>query len=150
MITGAFDSITEVFLTLLKVLKDLLIPAMSGLPSKISNFAHKCIPFVDGILRWGETHIGIIIIVLCALLVPFLFYLVGFTPSIAAGSLAAIWQASIGNVVAGSIFAILQSLGTKLPLLAGIGLLIGAAGYFLHSLLKSFWGDGSPSHVPEK
>ena len=36
----------------------------------------------------------------------------GFTPSgVAAGSLAAAWQASIGNVPAGSIFAMLQSIG---------------------------------------
>ena len=41
----------------------------------------------------------------------------GFTPSgVAAGSLAAAWQASIGNVAAGSTFAMLQSIGA-----AGLG-----------------------------
>ena len=36
----------------------------------------------------------------------------GFAPAgIAAGSLAALWQSSIGNVVAGSLFATLQSAG---------------------------------------
>lgn len=39
--------------------------------------------------------------------------MLGFTASgVMAGSLAAAWQSSIGNVTAGSMFAILQSLGT--------------------------------------
>lgn len=35
--------------------------------------------------------------------------LLGFGATIAAGSAAAAWQATIGNVIAGSTFAILQS-----------------------------------------
>ena len=69
---------------------------------------------------------------------------------ISEGSLAAIWHASIGNVAAGSVFAILQSLGTAPLLLAGIGALTGAAGCFLHFLwnlwrsprwYQNIWGD---------
>ena len=40
----------------------------------------------------------------------------GFTASgIAAGTAAAAWQSSIGNVAAGSAFAVLQSTATALP-----------------------------------
>jgi len=61
--------------------------------------------------------------------------LVGFKASgVAAGSLAAGWQASIGNVVAGSVFSGLQSVGAG----AGVGLaakavggVAGAGGYLL-------------------
>ena len=46
--------------------------------------------------------------------------LVGFgTGGIAAGSLAAAWQATIGNVAAGSAFATLQSLGATGTLATG-------------------------------
>ncbi|GMH43126.1 hypothetical protein BSKO_11048 [Bryopsis sp. KO-2023] len=51
---------------------------------------------------------------------------------VVAGSLAATWQASIGNVAAGSIFAALQSAGTAAvingvtaPLAAGVGAVVG-------------------------
>ncbi len=99
----------------------------------------------------------------CAALVPIIFYLIGFTPVIAAGalsrfadpqvllkkpsegSLAAAWHASIGNVVAGSIFATLQSLGTAPSLLAAIGALIGVVGCSIHYLWKIFQGDGEDS-----
>lgn len=57
--------------------------------------------------------------------------LLGFGLSgIAAGSLAATWQASIGSVVAGSLFATLQSLGAT-----GLGIvLFGATGSALAML----------------
>jgi len=64
------------------------------------------------------------IIVGGAVAVPVTMAIVGFAPAgIAAGSLAAGIQAGIGNVAAGSAFAILQSLGTA-PLVTS---LIGGA-----------------------
>lgn len=56
--------------------------------------------------------------------------LLGFTTGgIAAGSAAASWQASIGAVAAGSLFAVLQSLGATgmgILLFGGIGAGLGA------------------------
>ena len=69
------------------------------------------------------------------------------------GSLAAAWHSSIGNAVAGSLFSILQSLGTKPLLLAGIGGLITAAGCVIHFVWESFWDedqDGEPPGYSEK
>ena len=60
----------------------------------------------------------------------------GFTPAgIAAGSLAAAWQSSIGNVVVGSTFAALQSMGATGTLAtgaySGAGVMgLGAVGKF--------------------
>jgi hypothetical protein len=57
--------------------------------------------------------------------------ILGFASSgIAAGSSAASLQAGIGNVVAGSGFALLQSLGAK-GVFVKIGLLLGGAATFL-------------------
>jgi hypothetical protein len=100
----------------------------------------------------------------CAIAVPVIVWLVGFTPAGVTAceyfrfhqfskstfyiltlwevSPAAAWHASIGNVVAGSLFASLQSLGTAPHLLVVIGGLIGAAGCFIHSLLETFLGWG--------
>lgn len=56
----------------------------------------------------------------------------GFTTGgIAAGSAAASWQSSIGLVAAGSLFAVLQSLGATglgILLFGGIGAALGALG----------------------
>ncbi|GFH55933.1 hypothetical protein CTEN210_12409 [Chaetoceros tenuissimus] len=63
--------------------------------------------------KWG----GVAVAGACA--VPMV---VGFsTAGIAAGSIAAAWQASIGNVAAGSAFATLQSLGATGVFAAGAG-----------------------------
>jgi hypothetical protein len=107
--------------------------------------------------------IYIVAIPLGAVLALLIFYSVGFTPAIALGalsrfcptikvcnylkkplegSLAGAWHASIGNVVAGSAFAILQSLGTAPLLLAVIGALTSAVGCFVHYLWKNVWGEG--------
>ena len=57
---------------------------------------------------------GVIFLILAILILYFvLLPCIGFTASgVAAGSLAAMWQSSIGNVAAGSTFALLQSIGT--------------------------------------
>lgn len=56
----------------------------------------------------------------------------GFTTGgIAAGSAAAAWQSSVGAVAAGSLFAVLQSLGATgigILLFGGIGASLGALG----------------------
>ena len=66
----------------------------------------------------------------------------GFTSSgIAAGSIAAGIQAGIGNVVAGSAFATLQSLGAT-SVIAGLGIaggavsVVGILGYGLYKLFS--------------
>lgn len=47
--------------------------------------------------------------------------LIGFTPAgVAPGTIAAIWQASIGNVASGSLFSLLQYAGAT-----GVGSMIG-------------------------
>ncbi|XP_011706220.1 PREDICTED: interferon alpha-inducible protein 27-like protein 1 [Wasmannia auropunctata] len=76
------------------------------------------------ILLLGSTVIGGILG--CAT-----FPLLGFGSSgISAGSYAASWQASIGSVAAGSLFAILQSLGAK-----GLGILLFGSSTAAISLL---------------
>lgn len=75
---------------------------------------------------------------------PFLFNLLlscfGFTAAgVAAGSLAAAWQSSIGLVAAGSLFAWFQSLGAAggVPFswrLVGILLVVGAAAQIFPSI----------------
>jgi hypothetical protein len=98
--------------------------------------------------------------------VPVSIYLVGFTPAgvalgtlsrfrrssrsvllkkLSEGSLAAAWHATIGNVAAGSVFAILQSLGTTPVLLAMIGALTGGFGCFIHSLWEDLWNEDKVS-----
>ena len=118
--------------------------------------------------------IYVFVIVGGAALVPLIFYLVGFAPVIAKGALsrfcqasrsallkkkpsegtlAAKWHSSIGNAVAGSIFSILQSLGTKPLLQAGIGAVIGAVGCVIHYVWEGFWDedqDGEPPAYFEK
>ncbi|KIM32785.1 hypothetical protein M408DRAFT_326524 [Serendipita vermifera MAFF 305830] len=63
---------------------------------------------------------------------------VGFTAGgIAAGSAAAAWQASIGNVVAGSVFSSFQSMGAVGALTGGWGLaasVVGVAAYGVYKL----------------
>jgi hypothetical protein len=69
------------------------------------------------------------VLAVAAFALPFL----GFaTSGIAAGSCAAILQAGIGNVVAGSGFALLQSLGAT-GLLVKIGLFLGGVAAFFVS-----------------
>jgi len=69
--------------------------------------------------------------------VPLALGLVGFSgPGVAAGSAAAAWQASIGNVASGSVFAYLQAcgaagIGTTLPTVAG-AMAGGATGAGMH------------------
>lgn len=122
--------------------------------------------------------IYIAVIAFCAILVPNLVSLIGFTPAgvtagtvtllcsptlnarisdikALEGSLAAAWHAHLGNVAAGSFFAILQSLGTNPPLLTVLGGLIGGAGCLLHSFWKGFWdededGDSHPRGSEKK
>lgn len=53
------------------------------------------------------------VVAACALLPPAILGIVGFgTAGVVAGSAAAAWMPIIGNVTAGSLFSILQSLGT--------------------------------------
>ena len=64
--------------------------------------------------------------------------IIGFTPlGIAAGSLAAGIQSSIGNVAAGSLFSILTSIGMTgvAPLGIGAGIIAGLGAGFI-SLFK--------------
>lgn len=69
---------------------------------------------------------GIIILALC-LAMPAILGTIGFGASgPVVGSMAAAWQATIGNVVAGSLFAFLQSAamgGAAMGLFAGFGVL---------------------------
>ncbi|KAF8535287.1 hypothetical protein BDD12DRAFT_856099 [Trichophaea hybrida] len=62
-----------------------------------------------------------------------------------AGSLAAAWQASIGNVAAGSLFATLQSCGmTGVCFVPGVGWVVVtlvAGGYIYHQLGTADDGD---------
>lgn len=51
-------------------------------------------------------------------------------------------------MVAGSLFAILQSLGTKPLLLALIGGLLNSAGCALHSLWIDGWGNSGNAASP--
>ena len=108
--------------------------------------------------------IYIMVIVVGAVVVPVIFYSVGFTPAIALsalsrfrrpprsvlliiitseGSLAATWHGYIGNVVAGSAFAILQSLGAAPWSLAVVGGATCAFGCLIHSLWKNTWDEDS-------
>ncbi|KZV64832.1 hypothetical protein PENSPDRAFT_738083 [Peniophora sp. CONT] len=60
--------------------------------------------------------------------------LAGFTAKgVAAGSFAALWQSIIGNVVRGSVFALLQSLGmgAMLSWIWPIGLVLAAISAFV-------------------
>ena len=51
-------------------------------------------------------------VILCVIGVPFILLLLGFAPAgVVFGSFAAWWQSMIGNVAAGSLFALLQSAG---------------------------------------
>lgn len=74
--------------------------------------------------------------------------LVGFgSAGVAAGSAAAAWQSSIGSVAAGSLFAILQSLGAT-----GLGILLfGSVGASLGLLTSSAasigWCTCSENHA---
>lgn len=52
------------------------------------------------------------------------------------GSLAALWQASIGNVVAGSLFASFQSMGALGVLTGPVGLVAAAAGGVSYGVYK--------------
>jgi hypothetical protein len=68
-------------------------------------------------------------LVVCTVAPPAIVAVAGFsTGGIVAGSLAAGLQSSIGNVAAGSAFAILQSAGTAPLVTAGIGAATGAGG----------------------
>ena len=68
-------------------------------------------------------------------------YLAGFTSSgIAAGSIAAGVQSTIGNVAAGSLFATMTSIGmtSVLPLAIGAGTVVGLTAGSI-SLFKAFF-----------
>jgi hypothetical protein len=52
------------------------------------------------------------------------------------GSLAAAWQASIGNVAAGSLFSSFQSMGALGALTGGLGLAAAAAGGVSYGIYK--------------
>ncbi len=75
-----------------------------------------------------------VLCILTAVVAPFIvLHVIGFgVAGVVAGSLAAAWQATIGNVVAGSVFAILQSFGAAgaspktIVVLAVIGLIAWA------------------------
>jgi len=74
------------------------------------------------------------VVVACTVVPPAIIAGAGFTTvGVAAGSMAAGIQSSIGNVVAGSAFAVLQSVGTTPLVSAGVGAAVGAgsvaAGY---------------------
>lgn len=83
---------------------------------------------------WVEAHkketafilAGIIILVLC-LAMPAVLGVIGFGAlGPVVGSMAAAWQATIGNVVAGSLFAFLQSAamgGAAMGFFVGLGVL---------------------------
>merc|ERR1711990_1121255 len=61
-------------------------------------------------------------------LAPVAIAVAGFgSAGVAAGSLAAAWQASIGNVIGGSIFAGLQSAGAGAANVAGAGYMTSSA-----------------------
>lgn len=70
----------------------------------------------------------------------------GFTGSgIAAGSIAAGIQAGIGNIAAGSTFAVVQSLGATgavaaLGVAGGVGLAIGGLGLLGYKVYQTVWG----------
>lgn len=65
--------------------------------------------------------------------------IIGFASTgVVSGSIAAAWQSSIGNVVAGSLFATLQSMGTSVLyqlLFGAIGSLVGGGTGALACLL---------------
>jgi hypothetical protein len=103
-----------------------------------------CVPVLSGYLlpgQWVRDHPDLIIIggagvvatALAPVLVPLILSGVGFTTAgVAAGSWAAGVHASIGNVAAGSLFALAQSVaaGGLLPIVgwlasAGLGLSAG-------------------------
>lgn len=84
--------------------------------------------------------IGIILLIiwigpsLLCLAVGVLLCVCGFGEGgVAAGSLAAQWQSMIGNVVAGSLFAVFQSLGATLGVIAASGQILIAPVVFLFS-----------------
>ena len=69
------------------------------------------------------------VIAVCTVAPPVIIASAGFGASgVAAGSLAAGVQSSIGNVAAGSAFAVLRSAGTVPLVTAGIGAAAGAGG----------------------
>ena len=72
----------------------------------IPGLVHRHVAFVGFV---GAAAIG------CALIAPsVILWAIGFTTAgVAAGSAAAAWQSTIGNVAAGSWFSWLQSIGEK-------------------------------------
>ena len=76
---------------------------------------------------------------------PLLIYAAGFTSSgVAAGSLAAAVQSTIGNVAAGSIFATLQSvgvLGSSSIVYTGVGTTLAGVGTTLAGIGNNSLGQ---------
>lgn len=78
---------------------------------------------------------------------PLTLYMVGFgAKGVAATSIAAGWQASIGNVAAGSTFSALQSAGV----LGVVSAKTGAAITLASSAIPSLYGALKPKPEPKK
>jgi hypothetical protein len=121
--------------------------------------------FIDTVTsdQWVKDHPRVILIggvtIVTAALVPILLPVIlngaGFTAGgVAAGSWAAGVHASIGNVAAGSLFAIAQSIGAggALPLSvwlasAGLGLSAGAIAEIIRRLMARLMESGILHHM---
>lgn len=88
---------------------------------------HEAQPAAAGPPWWLPLAVGGGVAAAVSILCPLALGLAGFgAGGIVAGSAAAAWQASIGNVAAGSLFAFLQSAGATGGLW-GLGAAAGAA-----------------------
>jgi Interferon-induced 6-16 family len=84
--------------------------------------------------------VGCGVVVGTAIAVPAAIAIAGFSAGgVVAGSAAAAWQATVGNVVAGSLFAWLQAAGATSAVAASAAVSAGVsavAGYTTHAISK--------------
>jgi len=77
-------------------------------------------------------------VVLLVIVLSFILEMLGFgAGGIVANSVAAVWQSTLGNVPAGSLFSLLQSLGTSpLGIVVFVAIGLGWGGFLLVSKMK--------------